>query len=264
MHGEVLQHVLDLRVLPQLTMSGPFPVQVPVEGHHSLGEDHEVVHQLVERCEVSRVLVSRAREFLVEPVPRRSCSAGQARPEGDVQPGGVRTLQLLHGVVEALRSGQVVRDREADRRAATGGVAVAAEAGVLAAAVLHEEPVGEALVGITAADSRCDHRDLARRDGHEEAVVDLVGACSRHASIVLTHGAAPRPASHPVPRDKRDVRGALQRRGAEGGRARWDRVVEVLVDVAEEVLAFLSPLLLRHGRAGSHRVDRFRVGVTAE
>ena len=114
-HGEVLDHVLDLRVLPQLSVSVPFPMKISVEGHHSHSEDHEVV-QLVERREVNRVLSSRAREFLVEPEPRGSCSAGQARLEGDVQSVSVCALQFQHGVIEALRSGQVVRDGQADGR----------------------------------------------------------------------------------------------------------------------------------------------------
>ena len=197
--GEVLDHVLDLRVLPQLTLSGPFPVQVPVEGHHSLGEGHEVVHQLVERREVNRVLSLRAREFLVEPEPRRSCSAGQARPKGDVQSVSVRALQLLHGVVEALRSGQAVRDGQADGGATLVVEALVAQAGVLPAAVLHEEPVGEALV--RSANRRRDDRDLARGDGHEQTIIELVRTNCRSSVFVESCCATLRSVSHLAPCD---------------------------------------------------------------
>ena len=118
-----------------------------------------------------------------------------------------RALQLLHGVVEALRSGQLVRDGQADGRATLVVEALVAQARVLPAALLHEEPVGEALVRPTTANRRCDDRDLARGDGHEQTIIELFRTNCRSSVFMKSCRAPPRSISHLVPRDQRNVRG---------------------------------------------------------
>ena len=75
-------------------------MKISAEGHHSLSEDREVVHQLVERRDVNRVLtVARApADFWLS--LNHGVPAVQGRfPEGDVQSVSVRAPQLLHGVL---------------------------------------------------------------------------------------------------------------------------------------------------------------------